>query len=147
MTAVDPINAVVAFLRADSAVSARVGARVFSEELPESENESMPRQAVVVSSAGGGLMGKTNNFGDRRVDVACYGATLAQSRQLYNLAVRDALKNKLERKVIADSASTSVLIHWAKISADGVTAKDPGTGWPMTLSSWQVLAAETPINN
>ena len=52
MAPVDPINAVVKLLRDDAEVAARVGTRVFSESVPQEEASSMPRQAIVVRSAG-----------------------------------------------------------------------------------------------
>lgn len=135
----EPIAALVTFLKADRAVAARVGTRVFGGELPRSENESMPRQAVVISPAGGGALGGGYQaFGDRRVDIDCYGSTGRESWLLY-LDVHAALK-ALRREV-----HSRVLLHWARISADGSTGRDPDTDWPLTISSWQVLSSETPV--
>lgn len=137
-----PIRAVAAYLRATAGVSALASTRVFIEELPQDENVQMPRAVVVISSAGGGLMGHAQKFGDRRIDVLCYGATPAKSRELHD-EVRAALKLLLREK-ISDTNTTSVLLHWARISADGTTARDPDTDWPVTGSSWQVLASDIP---
>lgn len=142
MSQPSPIRAVVAYLRTRPGVAALAGTRVFTEELPEDQNDLMPRQAVVVSSAGGGLMGHGQLYGDRRMDIVCYGPTRAKSRELYE-EVRAAMKD-LERQRVADSPSTFVLLHWARISADGNTARDVGTDWPVTGSSWQVLASDIP---
>lgn len=50
MSAPNHINGIVAFLRADAAVAARVGTRVYGPDgVPKSQNASMPRQAIVVS--------------------------------------------------------------------------------------------------
>lgn len=138
----DVVRGTVAFLRAQPGVTAITGNRVFAEELPESEHHLMPRAAIVVSSAGGGLLGNSNRFGDRRVDVICYGASPMKARQLHN-EIRAALKG-LVRQVVTDSASTKVLLHWARISADGRVGRDPNTDWPVCGSSWQILAADIP---
>ena len=45
----NPIVALVTFFKADSALSALVGIRVFGAELPNTETESMPRAVVVIS--------------------------------------------------------------------------------------------------
>ena len=133
---VDPIPAVIALLKADGAVAAATGGRVFGAELPRGEVTSMPRAAVVVNAAGGGLLGGGyQEYGDIRVDVDCYGTTRATSADVYG-AVYDALKH-LRREVHA-----TVLLHWARPSAKAVSAVDPDTGWPVTTSSWQLLASE-----
>jgi hypothetical protein len=142
MAQTDPIRAVSAYLRSVSGVAAIVSSRVFVEDLPEAENSSMPRSTVVVSSGGGGLMGHGQQFGDRRVDIRCYGATARLSRELHN-EVRAAMK-ALGPSKVADTNSTFVLLLWARLSTDGTTARDVGTDWPVTGSSWQVLAADVP---
>lgn len=144
MADVDPINAVVAFLRAQPDVAALVGSRVEAEELPDEQSAHMPRAAIVVSLAGGGLLGRGyQEYGDVRVDIDCYGVTQRAARTLY-LAVRPALKH-LRREVVADSADTRVLLHWARLSAGGTTARDPRTDWPVCISSWQIFASEVAI--
>lgn len=133
---VDPIYGLVGYLAADAGVSALVGTRVFGGELPRSENGSMPRQAVVVQPAGGGIMGLAyQDYGDFRVDVSCYGATPLDAWALY-LAVHSALKS-LRREV-----SHSALLHWARPSSKGLSGRDTDTDWPLVISSWQVFAAE-----
>jgi hypothetical protein len=134
--AADPISALVGFLKVQTPVTALGGTRVFGGELPRNENQSMPRTAIVLSPAGGGLIGlEYQTFGDQRVDVACYGATVKASWDLY-LAVHQALK-LLKREVYADT-----LLHWARLSSAGASGRTPDTDWPITISSWQVLAAE-----
>jgi hypothetical protein len=140
------VNALVAFLRADADVAARVSARVFGPDgVPKSQNTSMPQPAIVVSAAGGlGAIGAAyQDYSDKRVDIACYGRTQAESYSLF-LAVRQALKD-MQRIIVSDQAGQRAVLHWARIAADGVTARDPVTEWPMTLSSWQVLTSEVGV--
>lgn len=132
----DPVAAVVAFLKADDAVAALTGSRVFGGELPGREAKSMPRAAVVLKPAGGGLLGTGSaDFGDQRLDVDCYASTPLGAWTLH-LAVYTALKH-LRRGVYAET-----LVHWAKPSTKGTLARDPDTDWPIAVSSWQVLAGE-----
>ena len=135
----DPIGALVAYLKVDTAVATLASTRIYGAELPKSEieNASNPRAIVVVKQAGGGMLGLAyQQYGDIRADVACYGSTPFNASALYG-AVYDALK-ELRREVYA-----STLLHWAQSSARGTQGRDPDLDWPVVFSSWQVLAAET----
>jgi hypothetical protein len=135
---VDPIAALVAWLNLDGTLVALVDGRTYGGELPREQVAAMPRAAVVLRPAGGGLLGRAyQDVGDVRVDVECYGAVARQAWEV-NLAVYQALKH-LSRVV-----SAGVLLHWAQPSSKGVLARDPVTDWPVCLASYQVLAAEVP---
>lgn len=139
MTTVDPIGALVTYLKADAAVSARAGTRVYGASLPNAGNTAMPDPSVVIRPAGGGgAFGRGGQqFADRRIDTDCYAATEHDSWLLY-LDVSAALKELLRVTV------NGVLLHWARVSAEGQTARDPETNWPLTIASYQILAAEIP---
>lgn len=135
--AANPLAALVAYLRADADVAALVGVRVFGRELPRAETDAMPRQAVVLKRAGGGLLGRGyQEYGDIRVDVYCYGATGLEADELHD-EVRAALKHRLRATVAA-----GVLLHWARPSSDGSSGREPDTDWPLTVSSWQLLSSD-----
>ena len=136
---VDPIAAVRAVLRADAAVAALVGDRVYGGELPRAAVDAMPRTAVVVSGAGGPGGGGYIDFAKVRLDVDCYGATPKEAWQLH-LAVRTALKH-LRRTVVK-----GVLLHSADVSADGSSGRDPDTDWPVTVSSYLLSVAEIAVD-
>ena len=132
----DPLTGLIEFLKADTDLAALVSTRVFGGELPQNQIAAMPRSAVVVSPAGGGLMGlEYQSWGDVRVDVDCYGATPFASWTTYLAAYR-ALK------MMQAQVFSGCQLKWAKPSARGNLARDPDTDWPITLSSWQVLVAE-----
>ena len=135
---VDPIGALVAWLRAAVPLGELVEGRVYGGELPREQVGAMPRPAVVLRPAGGGLFGRAyQEVGDVRVDVDCYGSVPLEAWQVY-LAAYEALKH-LRREVVV-----GVLLHCATPSSKGVLARDPDTNWPVCLSSYQLLAAEVP---
>lgn len=136
MTPPDPITALVEFLSDDEAITARAAGRVFGGELPESENDSMPRAAVVISPAGPPTMGLAfQRYSDLRVDVDCYGATPSEAFDLYR-DVKSALKN------LSGATYNEMRLYWCRQSAGPSEGRDPDTDWPMSLSSWQVLHSE-----
>lgn len=132
---VDPVTALVTFLKADAPVAALASTRVFGGELPRGQVAEMPRAAVVLKPAGGPGGYGYIEFAKVRVDVDCYAATVRDAWTLH-LAVRTALK-QMRRNVTG-----GVLLHSADVSADGVTARDPDTDWPVTVSSYLVSVAE-----
>jgi hypothetical protein len=131
----DPLNAVYALLRADTALTNRVAGRVFNKEMSASENAAMPRACVVISPSGGPGEGGYEQYGRIRIDGWCYGVTLNEAWLVY-LDAKAAMK-RIDRDVWA-----TVLVHWAKLTAGGTLARDPVNQWPTTLASWSVLVSE-----
>lgn len=137
----DPLAALRTFLKQDQAVSDLVGGRVFAFELPDKENKSMPRAAVVLRQTGGGVFigGSTYlRLGDTRVDASCYGATAWEASQV-SLAVHTALKQ------MRRNTQGNVLLHWCNPSGGPTNLRDPDAEWPFVLTVWQVLAAEQEV--
>lgn len=135
----DPVDAIVALLRADPALAGLIGGRVFNTELPESETGAMPRGAIVVAPSGGGLIGRAyQQYGDVRLDVRCYGETPKAARDVWR-SVQPALKG-LRREV-----RLGCLMHWARQGGGPLSGRDPDTDWPSIWSSWQVLVAEVAV--
>jgi hypothetical protein len=128
--AVDLISALVAYLKNEIDVDS-----IYGGELPRSENTSMPHAAIVVKRAGGFGGEAYQRYSTTRIDVDCYGPTLLEASELWD-SVKDCLK-QMRRNV-----TSGVLIHSASVSADGVTAHDTDTDWPMCVGSFSVLAAE-----
>lgn len=133
----DLIGALITYLKANAALATLVGAKVFGGEVPAKEVVNMPQKCVILNAAGGGMIGRGyQDYGDRRIDTHCYGATIHDSETVH-LAVRAALKTLTRVK------ANGVLIHWARLSSDGAGGHDPITDWPLTLASYQVLAGDT----
>lgn len=134
----DHIGALRTYLKADSGVSA-ITTNVFGGKIPRSviEADANPT-CVVLRRAGGGALGRVNNFGDKRVDVDCYGANDKEASDLWD-AVYAALKG------MGTTVVDGVLFHWAACVADGTSGNDPQTTWPVCIGSFQVLIAEVPV--
>ena len=136
--------ATIAFIKAQTAVTALVGTHVYGATLPRTliESGTMPTYAIVVRHAGGGRLGKGGQLlRDRRLDIDTYGATPQLADDLY-----EALSDRLRLLGFAGSprfldAGSHTLLHWAIPENDGINVVDPNTTWPLTFSSWQVLAS------
>lgn len=137
----DAREAIITILKADVGVSALVGTRVFGDELPRVETDSMPRKAVVVASAGGTPPSYTTStllLEGQRFDVFCYGETLYQAEQ-----VRQAVYGSL--RAVERTVAASVLVHWARPAGGAMAGRDPGTEWPVKWNSWQILTDERTV--
>ena len=140
----DAREAIIGILKADGAVAALVGIRVFGDELPRSETdgrEGTGRKAVVVSPGGGSPPSYTTAtlpLEGARIDVFCYGETLYQA-EVVRRTVYGALKG-VQRVVQGD-----VLVHWVRPAGGAASGRDPNTNWPVKWNSWQYLADERAV--
>ena len=137
----NPIVALVTFFKADSALSALVGTRVFGAELPNTETESMPRAVVVISPAGSppGPGANSNlSFMSLRLDMKCYGTTPLTAWSVY-LAVRDALKG------LEGSVKDTVLLYDASIEGGPIQLRDADLEWPLVLGTFNLRVSETAV--
>jgi hypothetical protein len=140
MSIPNPLLALRLYLLYDPAVSALALERVYAGELPKAEADNMPRYAVVATLAGGSGPASDAPIMQVTVDIACYGATVMQATGLY-LAVRAALRTL--RRATDDGEA---LLHSAVEIAGPMELRDPETKWPLTWSSWRILAGETSID-
>ncbi len=134
----DAKGALIAHLKTDSALSALVGTRIYGDELPRTDTDSMPRKAVVLTPSGGGsppYAQATLRLEVQRIDVFCYGETLFQANAVRR-AVHGALR-AMQRVTIS-----SVLLHWARPAGGSITGRDPVTEWAVIWASWQVMSDE-----
>ena len=130
--------AIVAILKADADVATEVGIRVFGDELPRSETDSMAQKCVVVAPAGGpspGFSAGTLPIEVQRLDVFCYAETLYGAEEVRR-AVYGALKG------IKRITSANVLVHWVRPAGGAVSNRDPVSDWPVCWNSWQVMSDE-----
>jgi hypothetical protein len=138
----DAIAALVAFLKADSAVASATGGRVYGVTLPQGQASAMPRSAVVLTASGsGGNDPGARSYaevGAQRVDVRCYGATALDASGVHG-AVYGALK-QLRRARYAD-----VTLYRANVETRGIHMQDADGDWPLVLSVWDVLVSEQAV--
>jgi hypothetical protein len=136
MSAANLEAGLVAFLRADAALAALVGTRVFGSELPPAETAAMPRRALVLRASGGvSLTGDSFLEHDtQRIDAFAFGATPLEAAQVMRAAAA-ALRN-LRRSVHA-----GVLIHWVNSAGGSAAGREPTTEWPRQFQSFQVFFA------
>ena len=135
MSTPDTVDAMIGFLKGQTAVTALTGTRLWPSETPPSEAASMPRACVVVRWSGNWPGQSEGPLQMPSVDVVCYGATPKGARSVY-LAVYEALR-ALKRQTYA-----SALLHAARLSGGPFEGREPDTVWPMVWSSWTVLASE-----
>lgn len=137
MAIVDPVDAVAAWLRAQSAVvpALMTSERVYAHELPDGSVTYMPRVAVVISGSGGPGDSTVMNLGRQRIDVRVYGKRISHARATYGV-IHQALKHMV-RKVTGGA-----LLHSADLEGGPVETREPDTGWPLVFASYQLLYAE-----
>ena len=133
--AANPVAAVVELLKADAEVERLTDGRVWAAELPESENQSMPRAAVVINAEGGRGSGAGARsyapWANVRIDVYCYGETRYAADEL-DWAVYGVL-TQVRRTEIAET-----LVHDLVSTAGPLSDRASDTDWPYTLSSFDV---------
>lgn len=108
--------------------------RVFVDDLPTTENEYMPRKAIVIRSSGGPEMTGYNHNLTLRYDVLSFGATRYEAGEV-DAAAAEAF-HYLRRRVVSDT-----LLHTAVIGGGSQTFKMAETGWPIKLRTVIVRAS------
>jgi hypothetical protein len=101
----------------------------FAHELPDDQDDAMPRKCFVVTGAGGPAAGGFLPIGKQRVDVKSYGATHAEAMDVA-VAAHLVLKN-LRRTVVG-----AVLVHGFETSSGYTTLREPDTRWPLVLRTY-----------
>lgn len=132
----DGLGAVIAYLKAQSDISALLSTRVFGMELPEDEAVSMPRKAIVIRLAGG--IGE-DSYADTfklRLDFFNYGETTFAARKTWR-TLKPILRD-MERNI-----TSATMLYNALHSAGPVQFRDPDGKWPVVLDTWVISMQET----
>lgn len=126
------------YLQSQPSVTA-LTTNIYAGTLPRKiQKSATPPTAVVLRRAGGGALGRVNQFGDKRIDVDCYGADPKAASELFD-AVYLVLKN-MGTKLVGN-----VLFYWTVPTTDGSSGHDPQTTWPVTIGTFQSLVAELKV--
>ena len=131
----NPIFAIVELLLADQPVAFLVDDRVYGEEIPERDNQHMPRPAVVVNHAGGGSLGPGARsrapWVVTRLDIQSYGKTPEEASILHWWVYRRL--TTMGREVWANT-----LLQDAVVSGGPIPSRDSNTDWPFMLGVYDL---------
>lgn len=144
----DVVSALRLLLRNDADVVAILtdATRVYAGEMPAAEASAQSaahgRPAVVISAAGGPGDRGYVKIARTRVDIRAYGGSPFEATRLSN-EIHETLK-ALSRQRIAGGAPaiTPTLIHSVMAESGPTPLRDADGDWPMTLRTYEVLAAE-----
>lgn len=131
----DPVSAVAGYLL--EAVGELVEGRVFSPELPQVDDKTMPQACIVVSGDGGySLFGDSYlPVGDPRIAIRCYGSTRLESDNVGRACLL-AMKN------LHNGTWEGVRLQWARIVSGLLPMVDSETLWSFSLFTTQVMCDE-----
>jgi len=132
MTTVDPISTTADLLAIATGVPA------FGHELPDDQDDLMPRKCVVVSGAGGPGAGGFLPLGRQRLDIRSYGATHADAMDVA-VAAHDYLKG------LRRTTAGVVVLHGFEPSSGFLTLREPEVRWPLVLRSYIGLYDERAV--
>jgi hypothetical protein len=138
---VDPLGRIFTDLRADSALAAETGGKIWAEvpalwngqPLPED-----PRPYVLVNPLAVGR-GRHIPIDTHRIAITCYGKDPRLAARLYGL-VSDVLHDAGPRHTAGGTA-----LYRSEEEVGGQPANDPLTGWPVNISIYQIWAASAPV--
>lgn len=121
--------------------------RLFAPELPEGEDESMPRRCAVLSQSGGPGSRGYLPLDAQRVDVRAYGETAWQAARVARVV---HLELKALRRVTVsidqpEGDPVRVLIHSIEPVGGFIDLDDAATRWPLVFRPYQVLIDEREV--
>jgi len=125
---IDPIAAIRQLCLQTDITAQLVGSRVFVYDLPQGEVNKMPRKALVLRGAGGGMNQGYMQVASPRVDFWSYGETEFECGKL-DLALLELLHN------LTRVAVNGMIINNAFLSGGSYLAKEAETGWPIIIRS------------
>lgn len=135
------VGAIRQFLLNDPDVAAIAGTKVFGNEVPESENATMPKAVVLINSAGHGRVNANYIPVNNTIkDIRCYGKTPYESNMLF-MVVAHALK-QLRRTVVTQNGLPDTILYSAMLVSGQFSAREPDTEWPVSWGSFEILVSE-----
>lgn len=126
---IDAKNVVHSYLRAQSALTAIVGSRIYHERLPE---DFTIAQAVVFSRRGGVTNPYSPDLLEPSFQFKCYGSTAEDAEEVYR-ALYDALQG-IENQTVGSDEILSAIEE-----VQGQDLRDPETDWPFVLTFFQFM--------
>jgi hypothetical protein len=133
----DPRAAIAGYLLDTIGDQGGLEGRVFRPELPQAEDDLMPRACIVVSADGGYSMFGDDYLpvGDPRLAIRCYGSTRQESDEIGDLAM-------LALKHMHNGTWEGVRVQWVRITSGIIPMVDADTLWAFSLIGIQVMCDE-----
>lgn len=132
------MRALIEVIETDTEVAALLatsGLGVYGFELPRSAANSMPNHAVVVKPSGGPGSLSYLPISKSRVDIWHFGRSLGHAMTLQRNV--NTVMKQLTRVV-----KSTNLIHSVVHSSGPLSIRDKDRGWPISVETWVVTAAE-----
>lgn len=135
----DAVGSLAAYLKAQSAISALLGDRVYGLEVPKADAESMPRKCIVINNAGG--IGEASDLDvyQHRFDFKCYGETTFEAYKVWRTL-------RAELRDLTKNVTSATTLYNAIPSAGPFSFRDQPTHWPVTLDTWLVKIQDTVVS-
>jgi hypothetical protein len=111
---------------------------IYGGELPQEENATMPKKAVVLHASGGYENNDYIEIVKPRLDVYCYGETYYEAGTV-DRAVYDVMKHVMRKRI------AGVLLHGVACGGGPIQVKHAETGWPIVWRSYQVTASDIDV--
>lgn len=130
---IDEVTAVVAWLKADSSVSALVGANVFAPVVPEGFSLETPAECIVVHRRGGMANPDIAVLATPLVEIECWSLDTTRTRLIYG-----TLRDVMHGACGIDLTTNGYVIRSEEVISAQDTF-DPNTSWPMTFGTFSVM--------
>ena len=131
----DVIGALITYLKTVSDITDLTSTRIYGGGLPEADVASMPRQCLVLSSAGGPEEFRTHRIQRQRVDFFSYGSGYLEAGNVDGVLAEALI-------AIKRTESENTILHSAGYGGR-LRLKHPDAGWEYYLRSATILAGET----
>jgi hypothetical protein len=138
VTISDPVADLRQYLLEDPSVQLLSGGRIFAGELPDDENQYMPRQCAIVSPAGGFDLASYVQTTTMRFDVRTYGETYQQA-----FALRQLINQRLKQTKRVSVNNT--LFHYFQLVSGPSQMREQDYQWTLSFDSYLALVAEVPV--
>jgi|SRR5579864_218913 len=130
---VDPVTAVLGWLKADSGIATLVGTNVFAPALPEGFSLESGVNAIVVRRRGGPRHPEIPALVRPSIAVECWSLDSVVARQIYGL-----VSDKIHGSTSIDLGANGFIIL-AQEEVGGQDIFDPVTHWPMTFGYFRLI--------
>ena len=131
---IDEVTAVLAWLKANSSITALVGSNVFAPVIPEGISLESGVEFIVIHRRGGLSNADIPVLTDPIIEVEAWSLDTTRTRLIYG-TVRDVMHG-----ACGVDLSTNGYIIRCQETLEAQDIFDPNTSWPYTFGQFQVLA-------